>query len=71
MIRFIGCLWGCYVISSLLTAVLVGTGMCTGTVPVTLLNITAPLWMPILVVVGGVVALSPVLALIIIGKIIY
>jgi hypothetical protein len=45
--------------------------MWTGTVPVTLLNITAPLWMPILVVVGGVVALSPVLALIIIGKIIY
>ena len=71
MIRFTGCLWGCYVISSLLTAVLVGTGMLTGTVPVTLLNITAPLWMPILVVVGGVVALSPVLVLIVVAKIIY
>jgi hypothetical protein len=45
--------------------------MLTGTVPVTLLNITAPLWMPILVVVGGVVALSPVLVLIVVAKIIY
>lgn len=71
MIRFTGCLLGCYVICSLLTALLVGTGMCTGTVPVTLLNITAPLWMPALIVVGGVVALSPILILIVVAKIIY
>ena len=71
MKAFCGCLTGCYGIISILTLLLVVYCMLHGTMAVNAWNLTAFLWMPIVVLFAIVVVVAPLIVIGLIAKILF